>query len=100
MNRRGRGMGQPLDAQPALESNVRIPSQEAHLKEIEACIQAAMDTLSDDHRMVLFLRDVEGLDYEEIARVMKCRKGTVKSRLARAREQLRQTLIQNGDDLL
>lgn len=100
MNRRGRGMGQPLDAQSALESNVRLPSQEVHLKEIEACIQAAMDTLSDDHRMVLFLRDVEGLDYEEIGRVMKCRKGTVKSRLARAREQLRQTLIQNGDDLL
>ena len=100
MKRRGRGMGQPLDSQPELESSVRLPSQEAHLREVGAYIEAAMSELSDDHRMVLYLRDVEGLDYDGIAKVMKCRKGTVRSRLARAREQLRQHLIQYGDDLL
>lgn len=100
MKRRGRGMGQPLEDQPELASKGHSPSQAAHLRELEARIEVAMNGLSEDHRMVLHLRDVEGLDYDGIAEVMQCRKGTVKSRLARAREQLRQTLIKNGGDLL
>ncbi len=100
MKRRGRGMGQSLDSQPELVSTGSIPSHEAQLKELEGRIADAMATLSAEHRMVLHLREIEGLDYEAISEIMKCRKGTVKSRLARAREQLRQLLINQGDDLL
>jgi RNA polymerase sigma-70 factor (ECF subfamily) len=63
-------------------------------------IEAALASLSEEHRAILVLREYEGLDYESIAVIMKCRKGTVKSRLARAREQLRQRLLEQGDDLL
>jgi RNA polymerase sigma-70 factor, ECF subfamily len=100
MKRRGRGRTQPLESLPELAATARTPSHEAHLKELEAHIEAAMAELSEGHRMALHLREVEGLDYEAIARIMKCRKGTVKSRLARAREQLRQRLISQGGDLL
>ena len=100
MKRRGRGRSQPLDSLPELVSANRLPSHEEHLKEVEARIESAMAEVSEGHRMVLHLREVEGLDYEAIAEIMKCRKGTVKSRLARAREQLRQRLINQGGDLL
>ena len=52
-------------------------------------LQAALLTLSFDHRAVLLLREVEGLACEEIAAALKLPEGTVKSRLARARECLR-----------
>ena len=52
-------------------------------------LQAALLTLSFDHRAILLLREVEGLDCEEIAAALQIPQGTVKSRLARARESLR-----------
>jgi RNA polymerase sigma-70 factor, ECF subfamily len=55
--------------------------------------------LSPDHREILVLRDVNGMDYDEIAVVLKCRKGTVKSRLARAREQLRVHIAAMGGEI-
>jgi RNA polymerase sigma-70 factor (ECF subfamily) len=59
-----------------------------------------MTLLSQEHREILLLREVQGMDYDAIARVLKCRKGTVRSRLARAREQLRARLLELGGDLL
>jgi RNA polymerase sigma-70 factor (ECF subfamily) len=55
-------------------------------------IQGALDSLTDDLRMVVILSDVEGLAYEEIAQVMQVPVGTVKSRLHRARKALRDRL--------
>lgn len=65
------------------------PSEAARVSEIEAALEAALARLSADHREILLLREFEGLDYREIARITGCRIGTVRSRLARAREQLR-----------
>jgi RNA polymerase sigma-70 factor (ECF subfamily) len=59
-----------------------------------------MAALSPEHREVLLLRETQGLDYDVIAKVTRCRKGTVKSRLARAREQLRVRLMEAAGDLL
>ena len=56
-------------------------------------VRGALKELSDTHRTIIVLRDFEGMTYEEIAGVMGCRKGTVKSRLSRAREQLKEILI-------
>lgn len=74
------------------------PSQAAHVSEIEAALEAGLARLSPDHREVLLLRELEGLDYREIARVTGCNIGTVRSRLARAREQLRGQIEATGGE--
>ena len=55
-------------------------------KEIAATVNAAIESLSEDLRQAIVLREIEGLSYEEIADVMNCPIGTVRSRIFRARE--------------
>jgi RNA polymerase sigma-70 factor (ECF subfamily) len=55
-------------------------------KEIAATVNAAIEALSDDLRQAITLREIEGLSYEEIAELMNCPIGTVRSRIFRARE--------------
>ena len=55
-------------------------------KEVAATVNAAIDALSEDLRQAITLREIEGLSYEEIAEVMNCPIGTVRSRIFRARE--------------
>lgn len=57
----------------------------------------AMKELDEDHRLILTLRVVEDMPYEQIAQVLGVKEGTVKSRLARARTKLRRILLQNGN---
>jgi RNA polymerase sigma-70 factor, ECF subfamily len=61
-------------------------------KEIAATVNAAVDALSDDLRQAITLREIEGLSYEEIADVMNCPIGTVRSRIFRAREAIAERL--------
>jgi RNA polymerase sigma-70 factor (ECF subfamily) len=55
-------------------------------KEVAAAVNAAIDALSEELRQAITLREIEGLSYEEIAEVMNCPIGTVRSRIFRARE--------------
>jgi len=55
-------------------------------KEIAATVNAAIEALSEDLRQAITLREIEGLSYEEIAELMQCPIGTVRSRIFRARE--------------
>ncbi len=55
-------------------------------KEIAQAVNAAVEALSEDLRQAITLREIEGLSYEEIAEVMNCPIGTVRSRIFRARE--------------
>jgi RNA polymerase sigma-70 factor (ECF subfamily) len=55
-------------------------------KEIAAMVNAALQALPDDLRQAVTLREIEGLTYEEIAQVMNCPIGTVRSRIFRARD--------------
>jgi RNA polymerase sigma-70 factor (ECF subfamily) len=55
-------------------------------REIAAAVNAAIEALSEDLRQAITLREIEGLSYEEIADVMNCPIGTVRSRIFRARE--------------
>jgi RNA polymerase sigma-70 factor (ECF subfamily) len=55
-------------------------------KEIAATVNAAIEALSEDLRQAITLREIEGLSYEEIAELMNCPIGTVRSRIFRARE--------------
>jgi len=62
-------------------------------------IQQAIAQLPDNYREVILLRDVEGMSYQEIARVVRCPVGTVKSRVNRARIRLQQKLRNEGRDV-
>ena len=61
-------------------------------REIAAAVNAAVERLSDDLRQAVVLREIEGLSYEEIAEIMNCPIGTVRSRIFRAREAIAQRL--------
>lgn len=61
-------------------------------KEIAMAVNAAIEALSDDLRQAITLREIEGLSYDEIADVMNCPIGTVRSRIFRAREAIAERL--------
>ena len=62
-------------------------------REIRDRIEQALAELSDNHRAVLVMRELEGLSYEEMAKVMGCSKGTIMSRLFHARKNMQKRLI-------
>ena len=68
------------------------PEQALQSKEEEGAIQQALGKLSREHRSIIVLRDIEGFSYNEIADVLGVSVGTVKSRLARARADLKKSL--------
>lgn len=63
-------------------------------KEFHTLVQTALKSLSDVHRKVLVLREIEGYSYEEVSKMLDCTLGTVKSRLSRAREVMRRKMIE------
>lgn len=73
-------------------SNERSPYQVFEQAEREDVVRRALASLAQPYRMVVVLREIEGLPYEEIAQVLGLAEGTVKSRLLRGRELLRRKL--------
>jgi len=77
-------------------ADVAAPTPDAAIAaeraELDAALRAAIAGLPEDRRLVLVLRDVEGLSYEEIAETLAIDPGTVRSRLHRARLQLKEKL--------
>lgn len=63
-----------------------------HQNEAGSIVQAALAELDEEHRQILILRDVEDLAYEDIADILDLPRGTVKSRIHRARAELAQKL--------
>lgn len=61
-------------------------------KEVQNTVQEKMNELDEEQRTVLFLRDIEGMSYQEIADILDLREGTVKSRIHRARLELKDKL--------
>ncbi len=83
----------PFDAEEAEEfedaallHEVATPENELMSKQVVEVVNASLQELPDDLRTALTLREIEGLSYEEIATVMDCPIGTVRSRIFRARE--------------
>lgn len=60
--------------------------------ELRTMVRQALDQLNQEHRLVLVLRDMEGYSYDEIAVITQCSLGTVKSRINRARQAMREQL--------
>ena len=66
----------------------KTPRREVGLMELQEKLNAAMQKLSEVHRLVVTLHDVQGLSHDEISKIMDCNTGTVRSRLFYARQQL------------
>lgn len=82
------GSGLTLD----IPDRRKTPDRQVIFTEWEGEISREMAELPEVNREALILRNVKNLSYEEIARVLGCKVGTVKSRIARAREELRKRL--------
>lgn len=104
LSRRDHDQHQDLDDTP--ESNIEKnpvggdtdrPDRRAMGRELESVVQDGLEDLNEKHRTVVVLRDVENLSYEEIADVLEIAVGTVKSRLYRARSQLKDYIDERYD---
>ncbi|MCM2252138.1 MAG: RNA polymerase sigma factor RpoE [Ramlibacter sp.] len=81
--------GEEEDETSAVENELtsaETPETVLAAKEIAAAVNSAMEALPEELRQAVTLREIEGLSYEEIAEVMNCPIGTVRSRIFRARE--------------
>ena len=75
-----------------LLQEIGTPENELMSKQVIAVVNSSLQQLPDDLRTALTLREIEGLSYEEIAAVMDCPIGTVRSRIFRAREAIAENL--------
>lgn len=73
-------------------STAETPEAVLASREVAQAVNAAIEALPEDLRQAIVLREIEGLAYEEIASVMNCPIGTVRSRIFRAREAIAQRL--------
>ncbi|HEV2494431.1 MAG TPA: sigma-70 family RNA polymerase sigma factor [Terriglobia bacterium] len=78
------------------EDRGETPYQALEHSERQALVKRALASLSQPYRTVVVLREIEGLSYEEIAKVLGVAEGTVKSRLMRGRELLRRKMVRLG----
>ena len=83
-----------VEADPAyIElSSKESPFRDASLSELQEKLNAALQTLSEKHRVVVVLHDIQGVPHEEIGNMLGCSSGTVRSRLFYARQQLQAEL--------
>ncbi len=76
----------------ALLKEVNTPESELMSQQIAQTVNQTLDSLPDELRTAIVLREIDGLSYEEIANIMNCPIGTVRSRIFRAREAISEQL--------
>ncbi|MGA0334031.1 MAG: sigma-70 family RNA polymerase sigma factor [Kiritimatiellia bacterium] len=83
-----------LERDPALVqlASQETPDRNLDLKDLQKKLKAALQTLSEKHRMVVVLHDIQGLPHREIGKILGVSSGTVRSRLFYARQQLQAQL--------
>ena len=104
LRRRARDRTQPLDKTPPGEMNHTplapapvTPDKVAQGRQLEAALQTAVRELDEEHRVLIVLRDLQGLPYSEISEITGLNQGTVKSRLHRARVALKNKVRRRYD---
>jgi RNA polymerase sigma-70 factor (ECF subfamily) len=85
--------GASAGLEPVDESAFSEPGSSMERSEDEATLQGALNRLSPEHRAVLVLKEIEGQKYEDIAEILEVPIGTIRSRLHRARLELRELLM-------
>ncbi len=78
---------EPTDGSPGAD-----PAYAMQTEERQEMVRRALDELAEDYRTVLVLKEIDGLRYDEIAEIVDCPIGTVRSRIHRARQELRDKL--------
>lgn len=73
------------------------PEQQLQQQELRRSVNEAMEQLDPQYRQILSMRELGGLSYDEIAEQLGLKAGTVKSRISRAREQMRKLLLSSGN---
>lgn len=82
---------------PEVPDTRYMPERIAEMSEKRDAVNKAIGRLSDDYRTAVILRDIRGLSYDEIAEITDCSVGTVKSRISRARKNLREILSEDRE---
>lgn len=85
------------DSPPDIPDERFQPERELERQELRRAVTQGLEELSDEHRQILVMREINGLSYQEIADVLDLETGTVKSRIARARNSLRKILVESGN---
>ncbi len=92
-------IGQEQDSQAGqalkeflIDDNISDPAMEAQNKELWEIVVKSLMELDEEHRTVVVLRDIEGMNYAQIADVLRIKLGTVRSRLSRARSKLKEIM--------
>ena len=91
--------GEELEDPAWLNDGSQSPEERVNQQELEKAIQRCLGGLPDEFRAVIVLVDVQGMDYQEASEVVKKPLGTIRSRLARARQRV-QDCLQNVGELL
>lgn len=81
-------------------SGSRLPEDVVIRRELQREVQNVLTSLSDEHRIIVVMRDIQGYSYEEMAEILQCSLGTVKSRLNRARHVLKEKLLARREMLV
>lgn len=81
-----------IEGMPEPGADQRTPGDEVAADDIGVLVRAAIDELEEEYRDVVVMRDLQGLSYEEIAETLDIAPGTVRSRLHRGREKLKDKL--------
>ncbi len=85
------------DLKKQYQNDSKTPEEKLISKENIDDLKKAIDSLSQNHKTLIVLRDIQGLSYSEIAEITDCSLGTVKSRLARARVQLKNIILKQKE---
>lgn len=96
-NKQNTSLDNLLDQGWAPSDGQNLPEKQAMLKETRRQINDAIQQLPEDMRAAVVLRDIHGLAYDEIANVLNANVGTIKSRISRGREKLREKLSKNTE---
>jgi RNA polymerase sigma-70 factor (ECF subfamily) len=75
-------------------SSRKSPIRDVNINELQEKLNKALLTLSEKHRTVVVLHDIQGIPHQEIAQMLKCSEGTVRSRLFYARQRLQSELAE------
>ena len=96
-NRQSTSLDNLLDMGWLPTDETNVPEKHAIRNESRRALQSAIANLPEDMRSAIVLRDIEGLSYDEIAQALGINIGTIKSRISRGREKLREKLKENSE---